>query len=134
MKQTTVNPSQKSFVKTPYDYFCPTILPHLADRTCSMCGLYFTSKKGVVKHKELVHGMFSEPLSKIQPACVLARRGKELLCLFRDEPSGAEDAEWLDEDEVDTDVKLTLETETASHIPIVGSAVDWLSSPWTNFI
>ena len=129
-----INPSLKNFVKTPYDYFCPSIVPFLADRTCSMCGIYFASKKGVVKHKELVHGMFSEPVQKAQPACVLARRGKELLCLFRDDHSGAEDAEWIDEDEVDTDVKLRMDSDTPSQIPIVASTMDWLSSPWTNFI
>lgn len=129
-----VNPSAKSFVKTPYDYLCPTIVPQLATRICSICGLYFVSRKGVVKHKELVHGMFSEPIPKIQPACVLARRGKELLCLFRDDNSGAEDAEWHDEDAVDTDIKMSMETETPQHMPIVSSTMDWLSSPWTNFM
>lgn len=129
-----INPSNKCFSKTPYDYFCPTVVPHLADKTCSMCGLYFASKKGVAKHKELVHGMFPEPIAKIQPACVLARRGKELLCLFRDEQSGAEDAEWFDEDDVDTDVKLSMDSDSPSHIPIVGSTMDWLSSPWSNFM
>ncbi|KAJ1529737.1 hypothetical protein ONE63_006490 [Megalurothrips usitatus] len=65
---------------------------------------------------------------------VLARRGKELLCLFRDDNSGAEDAEWHDEDAVDTDIKMSMETETPQHMPIVSSTMDWLSSPWTNFM
>lgn len=128
-----INPSLKSFIKTPYDYFCPTVVPHLADRTCSLCGVYFSSKKNLVKHKEFLHGVICDPSIKIQPSCVLARRGKELLCLFRDEPTGAEDAEWHDENDVDSDMKFGLEIEAPSHIRIVGSTSEWLSSPWSNF-
>ena len=38
------------FKQIPYDYYCPNV-KNLADRVCSVCGVYFPSKAAVDHHK-----------------------------------------------------------------------------------
>ena len=38
------------FKQLPYDYYCPSV-KNLADRVCSVCGIYFPSKDAVDRHK-----------------------------------------------------------------------------------
>ena len=38
------------FKQLPYDYYCPSV-KNLADRVCSVCGIYFPIKAAVDRHK-----------------------------------------------------------------------------------
>lgn len=35
----------------PFDYFCPSIQPHLNTRTCNRCNIYHSSQKSLTAHK-----------------------------------------------------------------------------------
>lgn len=71
-------------------------------------------------HSRYVHGKTAQNPreSRVRPQQLAARRANELLCIVRHSEALSEDADWLDEDEVD-----------ALRIPVM-KATDWLANPW----
>lgn len=56
-----------------------------SERTCHLCGLYFSSKKNVQQHIREVHKVVTPATLKIRPRIILAHRRKEILCLIEDQ-------------------------------------------------
>lgn len=100
-------------------------------RTCQLCGIYFSSRKNALLHTRDVHKVMGGPNVKVRPRMILAHRRKELLCLLEDPVTGAQDAEWLDEEDVDL-VGLSIPDPPQSNvIPIIGDKLsDWVQFPW----
>lgn len=126
-----LQPETKDFLQVPYDWFCPSVHNKLANRTCKECGLYHTSNKTLLKHLKNVHAKRNEEgnvVHLIQPTRIAARRARELLCILGDEDAGTEDAEWINEDEVNenfTNAKI------AVSMPIIEMS-ELLKNPWTS--
>ncbi|GBP13517.1 hypothetical protein EVAR_6871_1 [Eumeta japonica] len=89
----------------PYDLYCPSLQKDrklLVERICQQCGQYFCTKK---RAKEC-HGHHT---AHETPTRILTLRGREVLCVVRED----DDAEWLDETEVNTS-QTSLPITTAS--------------------
>lgn len=85
----------------PYDIACPTVKNEIAKRTCNICHLYFPSQVMTTSHKKAMHPRVkhNEP-PKVRPKRIAAIRQRELMAII---VSGEmEDAEWLNEEEVDS--------------------------------
>ena len=130
-----INIVDKNFVKIPYDYFCPSVISQLKDRTCKKCGLYHSSKKSLVKHLKNVHVIPKVKVQSIRPVRIAAVRANEKLCILQDEETGATDAEWVDDDDLDSsfnkDIDVNKKDEESS-LPVINNINDWLISPWSN--
>ncbi|CAH2107555.1 unnamed protein product [Euphydryas editha] len=114
-----LQPEAPDFKQIPYDWFCPSVHDKLASRTCKECGLYHTSNKTLLQHLKILHLKQKrkvEVVRRVQPTRIAARRARELLCIIGDENDGTEDAEWLDDDEVDGSFQ---DEEEDGAIPIV---------------
>ncbi|CAH0397156.1 unnamed protein product [Chilo suppressalis] len=99
-----LQPEAADFQQIPYDWFCPSVHDKLASRTCKECGIYHTSNKTLLQHLKNLHPKRKkkdEVVRRIQPTRIAARRARELLCILGDEKAGTENAEWIDDDEVD---------------------------------
>ena len=96
----SLHPSKfETLEKMSFDYYCPSVESQLENRICDTCGLYFASKKSAVMHmKNLKH--------KIKAGTKIirigAQRKDELMCLFKDQNTEAEDVEWLDSEDFDS--------------------------------
>ena len=135
-----LKPELNGFKLMPYDFYCPSVQAKLKERTCNECNVYFASKKSLEIHKKAMHPKLKkniEPLKKIRPLRVAAKRANELMCIIFDETTQSEDVEWLDSDAVDyeaTDVVDVLSDADTSHsIPVIESMDDWLEPTWTNY-
>lgn len=122
------------FRQTPYDFYCPSVNHQLYDRTCPVCGLYFSSKIAVTDHVKGCHNRAEKQLtcSRIRPLRVAKYREEEALCVVQDD-LGNEDLEWIDIENLDlegvSDVRMT-DGDDDSRIPIVSDFTGWIGSPW----
>ena len=115
----------------PYDFFCPSLQQDLEKRTCKHCGLYFTSQKCTLEHEKRVHGKASAVPIKKRPQRIAARRANELLCIIRNQEATSEDAEWINESDVElTDTTVPETSSSSPNIPVKTTA-EWLNTPWT---
>lgn len=95
---------EPGMISVPYDMYCPSLLSETKQRTCKICGLYFASIKAAGVHSKSIHGSsYNKQACKVRPARVATRRCNELLCVIRDENTGAENVDWIDEDDVDAE-------------------------------
>lgn len=92
----------QNFNIRPYDFHCPSVQSQLNDRVCKKCGLYFASKKLANSHAKQLHATKNQPMIRVRPVRVAARRANEIMCIIQnDQFTEDEDVEWLDEGEVD---------------------------------
>lgn len=110
----------EGFKHMPYDFFCSSVQSDLKKKVCPTCGIYLHGKT-VPDHCE----------TRVQPQRLAARRANELLCIMRRYETSSEDADWLDEDEVDASV-LTIPAPSSSalQMPVMKES-EWLANPWT---
>lgn len=117
----------------PYDFHCPTAQKDLQLRICSECHLYFASKKSKAEHKKKAHPkvkQFAVPKRKSQR--IIARRQKEIMCVVEDELTGAQDVEWLLEDDVIVEQEYVPADQSAeADVIVIESMNDWLRNEWT---
>lgn len=115
--------------QVPYDIYCPSVESYLFKRSCSICGLYFSSYKATNQHKQSHKKQKMLPIAKIRPQRIAARRAREILCLMNDD-----DALWIEENDVDTkdlpDVQVLNENEVPD-LPVIDNLKEWVQSPWT---
>lgn len=126
-----LQPEAPDFQQIPYDWFCPSVHDKLTSKTCKECGLYQTSNKTLLQHLKNLHPKQKrkvEVVQRVQPTRIAARWARELLCILGDENDGTEDAEWLDDHEVDGSFE---DEEEDGAIPIVDISAD-LQNPWTS--
>lgn len=129
-----IEPEQSDFSVLPYDFHCPSVKSSLADRVCKKCGSYFASKKSQTIHFRALHKKEKLLVStaKIRPIRVAAKRARELMCVWRDELTGAEDADWVSEDEVElSSSKENFHEKIYQPIVLIKKLEDWLLSPWS---
>ncbi|GBP40219.1 hypothetical protein EVAR_37620_1 [Eumeta japonica] len=118
-----IAPTHEGFMRMPYDLYCPSLQKDrklLVERICQQCGQYFCTKK---RAKEC-HGHHT---AHETPTRILTLRGREVLCVVRED----DDAEWLDETEVNTS-RTSLPITTASEeeaLPVV-TLNESLATPW----
>lgn len=126
-----VEPETKQFLKIPYDWSCPSVKGKLANRSCKKCGAYHASKKSLNAHiKNLHKGGDINVITKKQPLRIAARRAKELMCVWKNDLTGDEEAEWVSEDEIDVDSLKKNEKLLGNPRVIVKKLEDWLTIPW----
>ena len=111
----------------PYDQFCPTVRSTVDKRICSICKLYFPSQIMVAAHKSAMHPRVKiNEVPKVRPIRVAARRQRELMAIIA---SGEmEDAEWVDESQVDTSgMHVPSGVEESCSLPVIA---DYGQDPW----
>lgn len=119
-------PSHNKFSQIPYDMYCPSVQESINDRTCSVCHVYFSSKKGMKNHKKNLHGKSQSKEGKIRPLRVLRKRRGEVLCRL----SETGEREWFDEDDVEISEKVEEipKEKNVYDIPVINNFMDWTSS------
>ncbi|CAG9584279.1 unnamed protein product [Danaus chrysippus] len=126
-------PPLEGFKQMPYDFFCPSVQSDLKKKVCPTCGIYFTSHKSVQMHCRFVHGKTvpDHCETRVRPQRLAARRANEFLCIVRRYETSSEDADWLDEDEVDASgLTIPEPSSSALQIPVMKES-EWLANPWT---
>uniref|UniRef100_A0ABD2VUK1 C2H2-type domain-containing protein n=1 Tax=Trichogramma kaykai TaxID=54128 RepID=A0ABD2VUK1_9HYME len=133
---TKIEPNAPGFIKVPYDYYCPSVHNKLSERSCSVCGLYFCSKKACEEHFRSLHNINDKNFnscSRVQPVKIIKYRNNEALCIIR-ESNEEEILEWIDiedlEEESMEEVPKNNE-DGKDEFPAIGNMKDWLESPWT---
>ena len=123
--------STRSFKQLPYDLYCPSVQSVLLERICKSCGLYFASKVLLKQHVKIHKTAKDLPVVKrTRPIRVAARRQREWMAIFANEKDGPEQADWMDEDDLDLEgVSIPKQSNNQPKIPIV-SLKDHLSNPW----
>lgn len=130
--------STRSFKQHPYDLYCPSVQSVLMDRICKTCSLYFASK-AMLKEHAAIHKGAQQPLARpVRPVRVAARRQRELMAIIAIEENGPEDAEWIDEEDLDlSDMHIPSEKDEDLNLqdamPVV-SIAGHLASEWTEDI
>lgn len=127
------------FKEMPYDFYCPTVQTQLQGRVCSICGLYFATKKAVKSHvKNLKHTMRAQ-FKRKNLISIEAERDAEFLCVVKDDRTGEKDAEWIEKDDmaeelIGNEVNVNYETNGVQEIsmPIIQSLSEWVENPWTD--
>ncbi|GBP30809.1 hypothetical protein EVAR_82551_1 [Eumeta japonica] len=128
-----LSPPLEGFKQMPYDFFCPSVQSDLKKKVCPTCGIYFTSHKGVQMHCRYVHGKPVQDRceTRVRPQRLAAKRANEFLCIVHRYETSSEDADWLDEDEVDTSgLTIPEPSSSALQMPVMRES-EWLANPWT---
>lgn len=97
--------STRSFKELPYDLYCPSVQCVLLERICEECDLYFASKV-LLKQHAVIHKKAKEPsalLRRVRPVRVAARRQREMMAIIVNEMDGPEQADWMDEEDLNLD-------------------------------
>lgn len=84
-------------------------------------------------HCRYVHGKTVQDHceTRVRPQRLAARRANELLCIVRRYETSSEDADWLDEDEVDASgLTIPEPSSSALQVPVMKES-EWLANPWT---
>lgn len=117
----------------PYDFVCPSVQSDLKKKVCPTCGIYFTSQKSVQMHSRYVHGKTGQDHcdTRVRPQRLAARRANEVLCIMRRYETSYEDADWLDEDEIDASGLTVPEPSSSALQMAVMNESEWLANPWT---
>ena len=90
--------------------------------------MYHASIKSANNHNKEIHKKEKENKRKAEK--IIANRKRELLCVMKDSVSGAEYAEWLNDEDVLCDNPV-INTSNEDTMPVINSLSDWLTSPWT---
>lgn len=121
--------SATAFKVLPYDLYCPSVIPMLAERMCKKCSLYFATKVLLKEHYS-IHNE-TQPVSRDRPIRIAARRQRELMTIISYIENG-EHIDWMDELELDCDtipVPADDTEEMDEAIPVV-STEEHLETPW----
>ena len=121
--------SATAFKVLPYDLYCPSVIPMLAERMCKKCSLYFATKVLLKEHCS-IHNE-TQPVSRDRPIRIAARRQRELMTIISYIENG-EHIDWMDELELDCDtipVPADDTEEMDEAIPVV-STEEHLETPW----
>lgn len=120
----------------PYDYFCPSVNSKVFDRTCSVCGLYFSSQKLLKNHIAVLHSKSetSEMCQRIRPFHVYKYQDGEVLCAISEDD---ENVEWVDIESIDDDFldeEATNAQAENENLPLIhdDDLPQWITSPWVN--
>lgn len=125
---TVLPRSASTFKVLPYDAYCPSIQATINRRICKKCGLYHASLTSLKAHQCLCG--IQEIVPRIRPSRIAARRQRELMAIIAHNED--EDAEWLDEDDVDTE-GLTIPSHVAIRscsVPLV-DILEHLNNIWS---
>lgn len=118
----TLRPDFSQGREIPYDTYCPSVKDDINGRTCSVCGLYFASKKAMNSHRKNLHGGAVENLSRVRPLRVLSRRPHEVLCVM------GESVEWLDVETVDEEEMIKSEETPDATAPVINDVSEWIDA------
>jgi hypothetical protein len=126
--------STRSFKQLPYDLYCPSVQCVLLERICKEYGLYFASKV-LLKQHAIIHKKAKEPpaaLRRVRPVRVAARRQREMMAIIVNQMGGPEQADWMDEDELDLD-GVVIPTANPTAMPIYSMDAH-LATPWNELV
>lgn len=124
-------------LQIPYDFYCPTVNPELADRICSSCKLYFASQKAVRDHVKATHKSdVQKTFTKARPTRIVHRQKRkadqEVFCVVRDESNNPSSYGTLEPEKMKSDLsqytKMALNQLEA--LPLVRNYAEWITSPW----
>lgn len=123
-----VHPRSVSAYKLlPYDAYCPSVQPVINRRICKKCGLYHASLSSLKMHQRLCG--VQDIVTRIRPTRIAARRQRELMAIIA--VNEAEDAEWLDEEDVDlVGIGMPINEPLVSPLPLV-TISDHLHNIWS---
>lgn len=110
---------------------CPSVIPHLANRVCQFCGLYFAFKKSVLNHRRNIHKKERSAemtCSRVRPVHIAAYRENEAMCILRDD-FGCEDVEWIDVEEIDN-IETSEDDQSPALTPIINDYQNHFTSFW----
>lgn len=132
-----ITPTYEGFGKLIYDLYCPSLQKDrqiLLERTCQRCALYFCTKKKAKEHVNFCHKQYNTPeMHSVRPSRILTRRSngrsREILCVVREN----DDAEWLDETDVDLQQSTVPTTDLQDAYPVIG-VEESLANPWSENI
>lgn len=88
-----------------------------------------------MKHLKEVHS--AKPQNdniarRVRPVRIAAKRARELMCIINDNETGAEDAQWLSEGEIEMEEQEnTAPMEEKAGPEIITKLDEWLASPWS---
>ncbi len=100
---------------------------HSISKVAIICGLYYASITSLKGHQRQCG--VQEIVPRVRPTRIAARRQRELMAIIA--LNEAEDAEWLDEEDVDTVGMITPSDEQlSSSIPLV-NINDHLHNVWS---
>ena len=136
--------SAKEFLTLPYDLYTPSVQSQLLDRICQKCSLYFASKVMLKSHM-IVHKKKTQSASAVvenefivtrtRPVRIAAMRQREMMAIIvSDDNNGleAEDAEWIDKDELDiSGIPPFVEKPSILSFPVV-TLEEHFDNPWEN--
>jgi hypothetical protein len=88
-----------SYLKIPYDLYCPSVQSVLSERMCKSCEQYFASKVMLQQHVSQHKRPPLVPATRARPQRIAARRQRELMVVIA-EQENAQSIDWLDESEV----------------------------------
>jgi hypothetical protein len=88
-----------SYLKIPYDLYCPCVQSVLSERMCKSCEQYFASKVMLQQHVSQHKRPPLVPATRARPQRIAARRQRELMVVIA-EQENAQSIDWLDESEV----------------------------------
>lgn len=133
--------STRSFKSLPYDLYNPSVQSQLTERICKNFSLYFASKVMLNTHMRIHKNEKNAPAqveiqTRIRPIRVAARRQREMMVIIANSENGPEDAEWIEEDELDLSGRIPgypVEANNTS-VPLmpICSIDDHYASPWEN--
>lgn len=132
-----ITPTYEGFGKLIYDLYCPSLQKDrqtLLERTCQRCALYFCTKKRAKEHVNFCQKQNNTPeMHSVHPSRILTRRSngrsREILCVVREN----DDAEWLDETDVDLQQSTVPTTDLQDAYPVIGVEESFVN-PWSESI
>lgn len=120
-----------SYLKIPYDLYCPSVQSVLSERMCKSCEQYFASKVMLQQNVSPYKRPPLVPATRARPQCIAARRQRELMVVIA-EQENAQSIDWLDKSEVEFEGLLPSEDAEGSDvlpkIPLskLSDTSDWL--------
>ena len=101
------------------------------ERTCTVCGLYFSSQTMMKKHMAALHEKHEVTMvcRRVRPFKIIQFRDTETLCVVNSED---ETAEWIDVESIDIDC-LSEENNSIDKdegFPMIENLSQWVASPW----
>ena len=109
------------FRQMPFDFYCPSVQPHLKKRYCQECAKYFASMKSLKNHTSQVHKKSRQPkkdLEKIE---------KTISSDDADNDFDRNSTEFVDDDESKL---ISNNTEESEKIPVIKNIEEWLANDW----
>lgn len=121
---------KSNYKQVPYDLYCSSVQKDLLERICKECHVYFASGVMLKTHiKEFHRNKVILGPKKIRPMRIAAQRQREMMAILVDDYNN-EYAEWIDEDELDTQgVEIDLNDKESAE-PSIISMEEHMKMPW----